>query len=125
MAAIDTRLDGVAASLGLKPPCRVSSTGNLTLSSTQVIDGVAVTTGDRVLVRAQTSTSENGIYEVRSSAWARVTDFNSTWDCARGTLVLVTTGTSLARPGLFYVSSTGINIPGSSFISFTQHSVHS
>lgn len=123
MTTLAERLSGVAGSLALKPPCRVSSTGNLTLSSTQVIDTIAVTTGDRVLVRNQTAPSENGIYEVRSSAWARVSDFSSSRDCTYGTLVLTTTGAS-TETRLWYVSSKGINIPdGSSTISFTQHTV--
>ena len=112
-------LQGAEASLAIKPPCRVASTGTLTLSSTQVIDGVAVTTGDRVLVWNQSTSIENGIYQVNSSAWTRTADFDSSADVVYGSLVYVTTGTTYANR-MFAVNSTGINTPGSSAITFMR-----
>lgn len=51
-----------------------ASTGNLTLSGAQTVDGVALVAGDRVLVKDQTSASTNGIYVVATGGWTRATD---------------------------------------------------
>ena len=69
--------DALAQGYKWKDPVRVASTANLTLSGVQTIDGVAVLAGDRVLVRQQTTTNQNGIYVAASGAWARATDFDA------------------------------------------------
>lgn len=73
-------VDMVATGLTLKASVRVASTGNLTLFGQPTIDGVLVATGDRVLVKDQTSASENGIYIVGPGfgLWARSTDADNT-----------------------------------------------
>jgi len=118
-STVTDRLQGLTTSVAVKAPCIVASTTSLTLSSTQVIDGVAVSTGERVLVWRQDSSTENGIYVVQSSAWTRALDFNGQRDATRGTLVYVSTGT-FGGDRLFIVTSTGINVPGSSTITFTR-----
>lgn len=54
-----------------KQPCRVATTANITISTAlnngDTIDGVTLATGDRVLVKNQTSGAENGIYVVAAS----------------------------------------------------------
>ena len=54
-----------------KKSVKVATTANITLSGTQTIDGVAVVVGDRVLVKDQSTASQNGIYKVNSTAWTR------------------------------------------------------
>ncbi len=65
-----------ASAVGMRwrPPVRVATTGNITLSGTQTIDGVGVVVGDRVLVKDQSTASQNGVYIVASGAWARAAD---------------------------------------------------
>lgn len=58
----------------LKKSVVVATTANITLSGTQTIDGVGVIALDRVLVKNQTTASENGIYDVAAGAWARSSD---------------------------------------------------
>lgn len=58
-----TDLNSAVEGLAWKDSCRVSTQGNLNLASPgATIDGVTMASGDRVLVRQQTTTSENGIY---------------------------------------------------------------
>jgi hypothetical protein len=57
-----------------KERCVAATTENITLSAPQTIDGLAVIAGDRVLVKNQTTTSDNGIYQVNAGAWTRTTD---------------------------------------------------
>jgi len=51
-----------------------ATTANITLSGTQTIDGIAVVAGNRVLVKNQTTASQNGIYVVAAGAWTRSLD---------------------------------------------------
>ena len=82
-----------AESILLHPQCRVATTANITLSGTQTIDAVAVVAGDRVLVKNQTTGSQNGIYVVAAGAWARATDFSTSVQANRGGLIFILAGT--------------------------------
>lgn len=79
--------------LAIKQACLVATTANITLSGLQTIDGVVVAENDRVLVKDQTIGSENGIYNASSGNWSRSVDWDGTHEIARGTNILVTTGT--------------------------------
>lgn len=72
--------------------CRVVATGNITLSGTQTIDGVAVAAGDRVLAAGQTTSSQNGPWVVASGAWTRPTDYPAA-GTLQGRVVQVMAGT--------------------------------
>lgn len=113
------RNNTVAGSVAFKPPCRVATTANITLSGLQTIDAVALADGDRVLVKNQTSTLENGIYVARAAAWERAADCDATGDLVTGTLVLVTAGTASALK-LFRCSTVDTEIViGTDAIAFT------
>lgn len=86
------RLYGLVSGAAIKIPCITATTANITLSAAQTIDGVAVVTGDRVLVKNQTDATENGIYAVDSGDWERAKDFDGNNDVVKGTLVYVTDG---------------------------------
>jgi hypothetical protein len=95
--AID-RLDGLSSSTAIKGPCRVATTANITLSGLQTIDGVSLAAEDRVLVKNQTTASQNGIYVVDTGTWRRAADFTRNRDIRRGAIVVVTDGTVGAGP---------------------------
>lgn len=76
----------------VKRSVRVATTANITLSAPQTIDGISVIAGDRVLVKDQTTASQNGIYVVAAGAWTRSTDADTTSELA-GALVNVDSGT--------------------------------
>ncbi|TIS07288.1 MAG: hypothetical protein E5X10_25585, partial [Mesorhizobium sp.] len=88
------RTDGLSSSTAIKGPCRVATTANITLSGEQTIDGVAVVTDDRVLVKNQTSGVDNGIWKVSTGVWTRTKDFSGNRDVRKGTIVTVTDGST-------------------------------
>src|SRR5688500_804482 len=77
------QLDNAIVGLAWKSPAaRVATTTNGTLATAfangQTIDGVTLVTGDRILLKNQTTQSENGIYTVNASgAPTRATDADS------------------------------------------------
>ena len=58
-------VDSVASGLDVKGSVRVASTTNVSTSTVTTIDGVTLVTGDRVLLKNQTTSSQNGIYDWR------------------------------------------------------------
>lgn len=80
----------------VKKSVKVATTANiLSLSGVQTIDGVVLNAGDRILVKNQTTTSQNGIYEVSGTTWARVAGANTAAELA-GATVSVDQGTANA-----------------------------
>ena len=62
-AATKAYVDAAVEGLAWKDSCRVGTQSNLSLSSPgSTIDGITMATNDRVLVRNQTTASQNGIY---------------------------------------------------------------
>lgn len=114
---ITDRLQGLNSGLGVKAPVKVATTANITLSDEQTIDGVSIVTGDRVLVKNQTTGSENGIYVCSTGDWARAKDFNGTGDAVQGTLIPVAQGTVSA--GFLYEVTTATFTIGTTALTFT------
>lgn len=73
MAAI-LAVPAAIQSLDFKNSVAVATTGNITLSGLQTIDGYLTPSGIRVLVKDQTTPAENGIYVTASGAWTRAAD---------------------------------------------------
>jgi hypothetical protein len=88
-STVTSILDGLSTSVAVKAPCRVATTVNITLSGLQTVDSVAVVADDRVLVKDQSTASENGIYVASSGNWTRAKDFDGNRDVRKGTLVVV------------------------------------
>jgi len=101
-AATKLYVDGLAQGLDAKPSVLCATTGNMTLSAPQIIDGISAVAGSRVLVKDQTTQSQNGIYVVAAGAWTRATDFD-VWTEVPSAYVFVERGTLNADCG--YVCS--------------------
>lgn len=72
----------------------VATTSSITLSGSQTIDGVPVTTGDYVLVKDQSSLKENGVYIVNSdTTWSRSGSYK-TWGSFIGKVFFIQYGTT-------------------------------
>lgn len=117
-AANKLYVDSVAEGLKPKAAVRVSTTANITLSGTQTIDGISAIAGNRVLVKDQTLTEDNGIYIVAAGAWSRSTDFDSLSpiDEINGALVAVQEGT--ANAGKVFVQTGTVATLGTDPINF-------
>jgi hypothetical protein len=84
-------VDTVAQGLGPKAACAVATTVNITLSGLQTIDIYTTVTGDRVLVKNQSTSSQNGIYIVSTTAWTRSTDMD-VWSEVPGAYTVILNG---------------------------------
>lgn len=91
--AIYLLVDSRISDRDFKQSCRAATTANITLSGLQTIDGVTLVAGDRVLVKSQSTGSQNGIYVAASGAWSRATDADSGAELSAGALIPVTEGT--------------------------------
>jgi Phage Tail Collar Domain len=93
-----TTLDMAYITSPLKKNCRVATTANLTLTGPgATIDGVTMSTGDRVLVKDQSTQSSNGIYtwEGAASSMVRAADADTAAEIC-GAIVVVSAGTANA-----------------------------
>ena len=116
-------VDSLSNGLDVKASVRAATTANITLSNTQTVDGVALSVGDRVLVKNQSTGSQNGIYVVASGSWTRATDFDNSPDVevSPGTFFFVEEGTTQADNGYVVSNDTAITI-GTTAITFSQFS---
>jgi hypothetical protein len=101
---------------------KVASTTDITLSNpaTSTIDGISLTSGDRVLVHNQNTPAQNGIYvfDTSSTAMTRATDSDA-WDELVGSLVYVDQGSAQAEYRYFCTSNSGGTL-GSTAVTYTQ-----
>lgn len=100
MTTQNTGRSGRIGDVAFKAPCAAASTAALTLNGEQTVDGVPLITGQRILVKNQASSIDNGIYVVDTGAWTRAPDFDGAYDVANGTLVKVNAG--VANTAVFY-----------------------
>ena len=119
-AATKNYVDNAIQGLKGKSAVLCATTTSITLSGTQTIDGIAVNIGDRVLVKDQSTASQNGIYIVSSGTWTRATDVN-TWNNLVGAFVFVEEGTTNADTGWLCAIDPGgtINSTAISWIQFS------
>ena len=120
-AVTKSYVDAVKTGLDVKSSVKIATTGNITLSGTQTIDGVSVSADERVLVKDQTDSSENGIYDCKSGAWARSSDFDSNTEVTSGAFTFVEQGTVNADAG-FVLTTDGSITVGTTYLAFTQFS---
>jgi hypothetical protein len=112
--------DKIDAALGLKAvnaDVRAATTANITLSGLQTIDGVALAAGDRVLVKNQTTGSQNGIYTAAEGPWTRASDADVSGKLASGLLVYVKEGSSNGKKQ-WRLSNTGPITLGTTALTF-------
>jgi hypothetical protein len=102
------------------PTVKVATTANITLSGTQTIDGVALTVTtprQRVLVKNQTTASQNGVYTVETSTWLRAVDFDESVEARTNATYYVEEGTAHLRNAC-RLTTTGAITLGTTSLSF-------
>ena len=114
-------VDGVAQGLDVKEAVKVATTANITLSGTQTIDGVAVSADERVLVKNQSTATENGLYLCKASTWARTDDL-AAGDDASSVFVFVDQGTTNSDNSFVCTTNKGSAVVGTNNLTFTQFS---
>jgi len=85
-------LQSYAVGISWKAPVTAATTANITLSGTQTVDTVVLVAGNTVLVKNQTTSSQNGIYTVNAGAWTYATGC-TTWSQYVSALVFIEYGT--------------------------------
>jgi hypothetical protein len=113
--------DALRSGLDVKQSVRAATTANITLSGTQTIDGVAVIAGDRVLVKNQTSGSQNGIYVVAAGSWSRATDADADIKINPGMFSFIEEGSVNADTG-WVLSTNAPTTLGTTTLTFAQFS---
>jgi hypothetical protein len=118
-------VDAVKVGLDFKDSVRVATTGsNISLSSAPAaIDGVTLSSDDRVLVKDQSAGAANGIYVFNGSgsAMTRATDADANSEVTSGMFTFVTEGTVNADSG-FVLTTDGSITVGSTALAFAQFS---
>jgi hypothetical protein len=108
---------------GLKLPVRFTTTGNIVLSGlgTQAGGdwGAALTAGDRVLPKDQTTGADRGIYIAAAGAWTRATDANGAGELIPGALVVVSEGVTQAD-SIWELATDGPITIGTTALVFTK-----
>lgn len=92
-AVSKAQLDAAVQGLKWKEPVRCATTANITLSGLQAIDGVTVVANDRVLVKNQSTVTQNGVYLAAAGAWTRAVDMDASAEVL-GASVFVSEGIS-------------------------------
>ncbi len=126
-AATKQYVDAYAAGQRIKDAVRVASTANVVIASAlengDTIDGVVLATGNRVLLKDQSTGAENGVYVVvASGAASRATDFDSaSGEVMGGSTFWVNEGTANADTGWTLTTNDPI-VVGTTALTFTQSS---
>ena len=123
-AATKGFVEATSQGLDVKDSCVAATTGNITISTAlnngDTIDGVTLSTNDRVLVKDQSTASQNGIYVVGSSP-ARADDLAAGADAA-GMFTFVEQGTVNADNGFVCTSNKGSAVVGTNNLTYAQFS---
>lgn len=119
-------VDAIGTGLDVKASVRAATTAAGTLATSfengDTVDGVVLATGDRILIKNQSTGSENGIYTVNASgAPTRATDADSSAEVTAGLHVFVTEGTTNADTGWVLSTNDPITV-GSTSLAFVQFS---
>jgi hypothetical protein len=123
-AATKGYVDTAVVGIDWKASVRAATTANVTLASDlengDTLDGVTLATGDRVLVKNQSTGSQNGIYVVKASgAPDRSTDADTGAELTSNFAVFVEEGTANADQGYVLTNDGAITV-GTTALTFTQ-----
>jgi hypothetical protein len=116
---VDLAIQGLVAKDAVRAASVVG--GNLGLSGSPVtVDGVSVSTGDRVLAKDQSNPAQNGVYTVGSGPWVRALDFDA-WTEFLSAFVFIQEGSTNADNGWLCTATAGgtINFTPINWVQFS------
>jgi hypothetical protein len=119
-AATKGYVDALAQGIDAKASVVAATTANITLSGAQTIDGISIIAGDRVLVKDQSTASQNGIYLCATGSWTRTTDADTYAELVAA-FTFVEKGTTNADSGFICTIDAGGTL-GSTSITWAQFS---
>jgi hypothetical protein len=124
-AATKAYVDAAAEGLHVHESAVAATTVNVNLANAlengDTLDGITLATGNRILVKNQTTQSENGIYVVQASGQpTRAADFDTAAEVDSGDFIFVYSGT--ANGGTGWVQTNRPATIGTDAIAFTQFS---
>ena len=122
-ASTKTYVDNLVTGLKTRIICKVATTANVDvtadLQNADTIDGVSLSTGDRILVKNQSSASANGLYTaVASGTASRDTDYDSMSELA-GQMVIIQKGSTNADTIWLCTTDSDATL-GSSSVAFSK-----
>jgi hypothetical protein len=125
-AASKAYVDAISEGLHIHPSVVAATPANVNISTDlepgDVVDGVTLAEGNRVLVKSQTNAAQNGIYVVQASGAAlRAADFNEPSEVDGGDFIFVTGGTLYDNTGWVQITTNVVTV-GTDPIEFTQFS---
>lgn len=130
---VDTQVSQAIYNQDWKPSCRVATTANISVTSAPAsIDSVTLVSGDRILVKNQSTGSENGLYVFASSGapLVRAVDADQNSEVTAGMAVMIEEGTlngnttwKLSTPNPIIVGTTSLTYSVFSTISVANPSV--
>ena len=123
-AATKTYVDSGILNVNWKERVKVATTANGTLATSfqngETIDSVTLVTNDRILIKNQTTSTENGIYTVNASgAPTRSTDL-ANGSSASSVIVAVDQGSTNANKIFICTSNLGSDVVGTNNITFAS-----
>lgn len=127
-AATKSYVDALVNGLDVKASCRVASTANVAIppgGTSLAIDGVTLVNGDRVLLKDQTTGSQNGVYTVggvgTSVTLTRAADADASAEVTGGLFTWITEGTANADTAWVLTTNDPITL-GTTSLTFQQFS---
>ena len=119
-AATKAYVDSVATGLDVKESVRLATTTSIAnLFGLSAIDGVIPLAGQRILVKDNTGTPSNGIYEARAGDWTRPSDMDDPLEITNGVFVFVEEGNVNANTGWVVTTEDPINLNAVSYTHLT------
>jgi len=119
---VDTQIANLNSVFDTKPSARAATTGNITISNpgTSSYDGVTLSSGEILYVRAQSAPAENGLYTFNGSgsALTRIPEMNA-WAEVPGAFFAVEEGSTYADTLWICTANQGGTL-GTTAITFQQ-----
>jgi hypothetical protein len=116
-------VDSVIQGLDIKESVKVTTTTNIILNGIHTIDGIVLSEDDRILVKNQNNSVENGIYLVKANAWIRSSDLQTGQIIDRAIFVFIESGDIYKNNGWILNLSTNSSLTiGNDNLLYTQFS---